>query len=42
VQTPDETKEIRNRRVEIVIHGLKPRGDHRRRHHRPHRRPHPG
>jgi outer membrane protein OmpA-like peptidoglycan-associated protein len=41
VQTPDETKEIRNRRVEIVIHGLKPRPHHRRPH-RPHRRPHPG
>jgi outer membrane protein OmpA-like peptidoglycan-associated protein len=36
VQTPDETKEIRNRRVEIVILGL---GKHRRPHrrHRPHR-----
>jgi outer membrane protein OmpA-like peptidoglycan-associated protein len=38
VQTPDETKEIRNRRVEIVIHGLKPRPHHR----RPHRRGHRG
>jgi outer membrane protein OmpA-like peptidoglycan-associated protein len=33
VQTPDETKEIRNRRVEIVIHGL----GKGRRHHRPRR-----
>lgn len=41
VQTPDETKEIRNRRVEIVIHPARrmQRDRHNRRHPRVHPRP---